>query len=270
MEAQNQKTCPYCGETILASAKKCRYCQSWLDGREEMPATVTSGGAVESGFVNEETTEDQGCGFSHGTINVLFLIAILCVLVSTAHDIDDLFYKGGIIHRSVSGWAVGIVRLLCYIPSWIGIIVGGVVGVLFTKAVKTKLKNDRIQSPGAGLMTTLIVLECLVIPIALIVDMVDGMGEDAEIGAGLLACLVALPLMIVGIIVAFKLFRLSSGYKKACGWLLAGLAVEVIFYSLPSSAKDIGVWVGLLAVIVNYYFCKSIVNILTSDADENE
>ena len=41
MEDQNHKTCPYCGETILASAKKCRYCQSWLDGRDE-PSGIVS------------------------------------------------------------------------------------------------------------------------------------------------------------------------------------------------------------------------------------
>ncbi len=35
-----KRTCPYCGEEIMATAKKCKHCGEWLD--EEMRPTTTS------------------------------------------------------------------------------------------------------------------------------------------------------------------------------------------------------------------------------------
>ena len=48
MEKKEMKRCPYCGEMILAAAKKCKECGEWLenseaiiaDDKEEKLATV--------------------------------------------------------------------------------------------------------------------------------------------------------------------------------------------------------------------------------------
>ena len=31
---EKYKHCPYCGETILAEAKKCRYCGEWFESNQ--------------------------------------------------------------------------------------------------------------------------------------------------------------------------------------------------------------------------------------------
>lgn len=38
--SQETKKCPYCGEEILAVAKKCKHCGTWLDGRDEAKASI--------------------------------------------------------------------------------------------------------------------------------------------------------------------------------------------------------------------------------------
>ena len=38
--SQETKKCPYCGKEILAVAKKCKHCGTWLDGRDEAKAST--------------------------------------------------------------------------------------------------------------------------------------------------------------------------------------------------------------------------------------
>ena len=38
---QQTRNCPYCGGEIMATAKKCKHCSKWLDGREEKKEAPT-------------------------------------------------------------------------------------------------------------------------------------------------------------------------------------------------------------------------------------
>jgi predicted ATP-dependent serine protease len=49
---QNLKTCPYCGEEIMATAKKCKHCGEWLE--EEPLKESTDVAEIET----EEDEED--------------------------------------------------------------------------------------------------------------------------------------------------------------------------------------------------------------------
>lgn len=37
---EETKKCPYCGEEILAVARKCKHCGEWLDRKEQIPCSV--------------------------------------------------------------------------------------------------------------------------------------------------------------------------------------------------------------------------------------
>lgn len=74
------KRCPYCGEEILAVAKKCRYCGEWLD-KTDMPDTPQQAQSEETEDYSEEEPDEKP-SFIKRTWKVLlsvFVIILLCV-----------------------------------------------------------------------------------------------------------------------------------------------------------------------------------------------
>jgi len=78
---EEKKLCPYCGEEILAVAKKCKHCGEWLDKKENVEARV------EPQYISEQKMKSK-----KWWIAILVILAILIglfVVVSNHQNKTD-------------------------------------------------------------------------------------------------------------------------------------------------------------------------------------
>jgi len=138
-----KKECPYCGEEILATAKKCKHCGEWLDEEiddeeideddddESVSARDTMRGAIEEANWNEENSAAlpvqagiiaiimgfvckswwAGLGTFFGMIILILLPRIgvaVCVILSILYGYVG-YVIGAYFFSTSAGWVIAIV-----------------------------------------------------------------------------------------------------------------------------------------------------------------
>ena len=261
------KRCPYCGEEILAIAKKCKHCGEWLEEKSPQIPSLTSDTelkekpAIENIASGEdEKTLSKNIPLSNIAIQCLFWVSIIGLVITTAHG---LIQEGEMLNTSIGAGKTRIImatlNFFSTIPEWIGLVLeafGIIVLLLTTRQAMSNMRQsfDKLFEWlvfATGASTALLVL----------IDFMDN-----GIAIALASFLFMLIQMILQIILGIKISTAYTGSIDYLGKVMSicgGVELLLVLTSICSGMfvedEESLYWINLTitnveAIVCFYYY----------------
>lgn len=221
------KNCPYCGEEIMPTAKKCRHCGEWLPMEQQIGKPFPNNNNSTPANVAESRKELPNAG----------MLQLAC-WITMALEIIQTFQVNTITSPHSSLWGTIWGFFADHIPDWIVVIALGVLWCILIMGLRTYCQIRHI-----GKMP-FIALVCMMIG-AYFLCLIDCFFEDENLD--LLLVGFVFPLTILELIIGIKLHK--SDFTRRLGvWFMIYATIPLV-----SMIVELGLWSGNTQMILTLF-----------------
>lgn len=233
------KTCPYCGEEIMATAKKCKHCGEWL---VEFPTLEKHHQPI-----RKESYFGSKYLYDKVWMNILLGITIIGSFIQSVH-------QSGLVVRESARSFLKYIRFAGEMPEGVGDLLCGAGEICFMVLLMKVFSH--LHKPLKGWFITYIILSVLIVLIT--IGFSYSQDEEVTLVLGLFGLLFFIPILLLPIMIV----RHYEGNIKTLGWIMIGYSIAAITIGIVAD-YIVPIAGFFLIFLVDLFYYKYLKDILT-------